>query len=98
MSWFFGSKAPQPPVIPPDFIPPPGGSSSGGDDPPRKGLGGTGESSYRFDSAALERAAQAARDLEKSSHAKEVRFSLRCCIIIIFTTLTHLSMSQSHTH
>ena len=78
MSWFFGSKIPQQPVFP-DFPPPAGsgggqdgGNDGGGSDPPNKNKGRAAESSYRFDSAALERAAQAARELEKSSHAKEV--------------------------
>jgi len=73
MSWFFGSKAPQPPVIPTDFNPPGGGAPPSGNDPPEKSGSRAAESSYRFDSAALERAAQAARELERSSHAKEVR-------------------------
>lgn len=66
MSWLFGSRKPQEPQFP-QFPIPPASGSGGGDD------GGSAEDkkrameAYRFDSAALERAAQAARDLEKSS-------------------------------
>jgi ATPase family AAA domain-containing protein 3A/B len=71
MSWIFGVNKPQNvpdlsslglPLPPPDD----GGKGSGG-----AGGGGNGSDkstmdSYRFDSAALERAAKAAKDLEKS--------------------------------
>lgn len=65
MSWLFGyNKKP-----PSDFgniagINPPGSGDGGGDDLPkdRKKM-----EAYRFDSVALERAAAAARELEKSS-------------------------------
>ncbi|CAG7830719.1 unnamed protein product, partial [Allacma fusca] len=53
---------------------PPAGSGGGTPEPPPKEpkiTGRTGDSAYRFDSAALERAAQAAKELEKSSHAKD---------------------------
>lgn len=70
MSWLFGygSKPPQPP---PDLlagVPPEGQNAGGSGDPPnltkaeRKAM-----EAYRFDSSALERAAKAAKDLEKSS-------------------------------
>lgn len=72
MSWLFGygSKTPQPPPdlsggLPPDGQAPPG--AGGGGEPPnltkaeKKAM-----EAYRFDSSALERAAQAARELEKS--------------------------------
>lgn len=82
MSWFFGSKPAAPagannPI--PDLTA--GGGGAGG------GVGGDNrnnntqqqpmqqvstQSEYRFDSAALERAAKAAKDLEKSGHAKEL--------------------------
>ena len=70
MSWLFGmDKGQNPPVIPDIQLAtaPPGG---GGDDNNKGGSGqgrdGSKMEAYRFDSAALERAAQAARDLEKS--------------------------------
>jgi len=50
-----------------------GGPGGGGEPPNKDKKAGGIESSYRFDSSALERAAAAAKDLEKSSHAKEVR-------------------------
>lgn len=69
MSWLFGlRKDPGPPFVPP--------ADNGGDDgsgqpqnqQPRGNAGGSKASeAYRFDSSALERAAQAAKDLEKSS-------------------------------
>ncbi|VVD02804.1 unnamed protein product [Leptidea sinapis] len=67
MSWLFGySRPPQPPSdIPPDGgaeVPPPANLTKA----EKKAM-----EAYRFDSGALERAAQAARELEKSKHAKE---------------------------
>lgn len=70
MSWLFGysSKPPQPPPS---------------DDPPADGVGVAAPSTnlskserkameaYRFDSSALERAASAAKELERSRHAKD---------------------------
>jgi ATPase family AAA domain-containing protein 3A/B len=77
MSWLFGIKT-SPPVPPP----PPSDSGSGGsggkDDKnnsqqqQQQQQRIQTESQYRFDSAALERAAKAAKDLEKSPHAKEL--------------------------
>ncbi|XP_049843316.1 ATPase family AAA domain-containing protein 3 [Schistocerca gregaria] len=68
MSWLFGSRGqqPPPPMEPPQ--PPPGISTGGGDDDKARK---SQMEAYRFDSSALERAAQAARELEKSRHAKE---------------------------
>lgn len=56
-----------PPSVP---LPPSGGDGKDGSDP-TKPLTKSEMESYRFDSAALERAAQAARELEKSRNAKE---------------------------
>lgn len=73
MSWLFGYRNSQPPQNFSQLIPPPtaGGSGDG------SGGSGGGESvpkitksqmeAYRFDSGALERAAAAAKDLERSS-------------------------------
>lgn len=63
MSWLFGmgGRGQGPPSVP---LPPSDGKD--GSDPP-KPLTKSEMESYRFDSAALERAAQAARELEKSS-------------------------------
>ena len=72
MSWIFGmGKDQKIPEIPPPIFPPPG---DGGDDKGGKpGGSNQGQNSkmdaYRFDSAALERAAKAAKDLEKSSES-----------------------------
>ncbi|XP_023278297.1 ATPase family AAA domain-containing protein 3-B-like [Seriola lalandi dorsalis] len=69
MSWLFGLNKGQPeapsglPVQPPPPPPPAGGSSGGGDKPKDKWS--------NFDPTGLERAAQAAKDLDKSRHAKE---------------------------
>jgi hypothetical protein len=79
MSWIFGVK-PNPPtpsdILGVDINPPQqaggGGSGDGGKDPPKDSNKRGIETNYRFDSAALERAAAAAKELEKSKHAKEV--------------------------
>ncbi|XP_071545563.1 ATPase family AAA domain-containing protein 3 [Panulirus ornatus] len=73
MSWLFGTN--QRPQDFSQFIPPPGvvggeGADGSGDSGDGKGKNGSMEA-YRFDSAALERAAKAAKDLEKSAFAKE---------------------------
>ncbi|KAJ8320477.1 hypothetical protein KUTeg_002064 [Tegillarca granosa] len=69
MSWLWGSRG-QPP--PPGFgfptVPPPGGDDGKGG---KDGGGKSAMDTYRFDSAALERAAKAAKELEQSKHAKE---------------------------
>ena len=72
MSWLFGlNKGQNVPDVPPQFpgLPPPptppGDSGSGKDKD--QGQSGTSKmEAYRFDSAALERAAKAAKELEKS--------------------------------
>ncbi|XP_029287139.1 ATPase family AAA domain containing 3 [Cottoperca gobio] len=69
MSWLFGLNKGQPemppglPVQPPPPPPPAGGSSGGGDKPKDKWS--------NFDPTGLERAANAAKELDKSRHAKE---------------------------
>ncbi|KAK9888751.1 hypothetical protein WA026_000977 [Henosepilachna vigintioctopunctata] len=72
MSWIFGygKKNDQGPGFPPS----PGDGSAGAPPPPDMGLSKAEKKAmeaYRFDSSALERAAQAARELEQSRHAKE---------------------------
>ncbi|XP_061639620.1 ATPase family AAA domain containing 3 [Phyllopteryx taeniolatus] len=68
MSWLFGLNKGQPepppglPVQPPQ--PPPSGGSSGGGDKPK-------DKWSNFDPTGLERAAQAAKELDKSRNAKE---------------------------
>ncbi|XP_072238270.1 ATPase family AAA domain containing 3 [Leuresthes tenuis] len=68
MSWLFGLNKGQPepppglPAQPPP--PPPAGGSSGGGDKPK-------DKWSNFDPTGLERAAQAAKELDKSRHAKE---------------------------
>ncbi|XP_034541980.1 ATPase family AAA domain containing 3 [Notolabrus celidotus] len=69
MSWLFGLNKGQPevppglPAQPPPPPPPAGGSSGGGDKPKDKWS--------NFDPTGLERAAHAAKELDKSRHAKE---------------------------
>ncbi|XP_011136606.1 ATPase family AAA domain-containing protein 3A homolog isoform X1 [Harpegnathos saltator] len=77
MSWLFGYRNSQPPSDFSQYVQPPpaaGGSGGGGDDggggPPKK-LTKSQMEAYMFDSAALERAANAAKELERSRHAKE---------------------------
>lgn len=66
MSWLFGMNKNQGGgQLPPGFPPPPGsGGDSGGKD--GKTADKTRSDAYSFDSAALERAAQAAKTLERS--------------------------------
>ncbi|XP_046370572.2 ATPase family AAA domain-containing protein 3-like [Haliotis rufescens] len=75
MSWLFGINTGQgnPPQYPAPPPPPPPGSDDKGSGS-KGGDGGKGLSkmdAYRFDSAALERAAKAAKDLETSKFSKE---------------------------
>lgn len=79
MSWLFGLKTPQTAPPPPSDVG--GGSipSGGGDDKnnnnnnqQKTAQQQATESMYRFDSAPLERAAKAAKELEKSPHAREL--------------------------
>ena len=75
MSWLFGMNKGQDAQNP--YLPPPPNSVTGGDDGGSKDdHDGSSKSTegrdskmeaYRFDSGALERAAKAAKDLEKSS-------------------------------
>uniref|UniRef100_A0AAR2KEP5 AAA+ ATPase domain-containing protein n=1 Tax=Pygocentrus nattereri TaxID=42514 RepID=A0AAR2KEP5_PYGNA len=69
MSWLFGLNRgqPEPPPdlpVPPPPPPPPGGSGGSGGDKPK-------DKWSNFDPTGLERAAHAARELDKSRHAKE---------------------------
>uniref|UniRef100_A0A8C5DQ00 AAA+ ATPase domain-containing protein n=1 Tax=Gouania willdenowi TaxID=441366 RepID=A0A8C5DQ00_GOUWI len=66
MSWLFGLNRgqPEPPPGLPEPPPPPAGGSSGGGDKPK-------DKWSNFDPTGLERAAQAAKELDKSRHAKE---------------------------
>ncbi|KAI5633143.1 ATPase family associated with various cellular activities (AAA) domain-containing protein [Phthorimaea operculella] len=73
MSWLFGysTKPPQPPN---DGLPTEGGGAPGGSASAPVNLTSAEKKAmeaYRFDSSALERAAAAARELERSRHAKE---------------------------
>ncbi|XP_051979868.1 ATPase family AAA domain-containing protein 3-like [Xyrauchen texanus] len=69
MSWLFGLNkgqggAPPEGPVPPAPPPPPAGSGSGSGDKPK-------DKWSNFDPTGLERAAQAAKDLDRSRHAKE---------------------------
>ena len=71
MSWLFGlnknQAVPQIPILP-DGLPAAGQPGSGGVSPPQQGQPNkTKMDAYTFDSAALERAAKAAKELESSS-------------------------------
>ncbi|KAL4221828.1 ATPase AAA domain-containing protein 3-A [Mactra antiquata] len=72
MSWLFGmNKGQGGAQLPPGFPPPPGAGGPGGGGDGSKPPDKSRSDAYSFDSAALERAAQAAKTLEKSSHAKD---------------------------
>ncbi|XP_014667844.1 PREDICTED: ATPase family AAA domain-containing protein 3-B-like isoform X1 [Priapulus caudatus] len=72
MSWLFGMNKGQPPPEMPQFPqfpqPPP---SDGGKDGDQAAADAKKMEAYRFDSAALERAAKAAKELEGSKYAKD---------------------------
>lgn len=71
MGWLFGRGGQQQPDLSQYGIPPPpaaGGAGSGNpDDPNLTKAEKKAMEAYRFDSSALERAAQAAKELEQSS-------------------------------
>lgn len=78
MSWLFGYSA-KPPQPPSDDTPADNGGAAASTAAPvtlskseRKAM-----EAYRFDSSALERAAQAARELEKSSKLLSLSITLR---------------------
>ncbi|GJQ69912.1 putative ATPase family AAA domain-containing protein [Trypoxylus dichotomus] len=77
MSWIFGYRGNQqetPDLSQFGIQPPPAAGGAGGAPPDDSKLTKAEKramEAYRFDSSALERAAQAARELEKSKHAKE---------------------------
>lgn len=83
MSWLFGYRNNQPQIQDlSQFAQVPGGGDAGGggdSQPPR--LNKTQMDAYRFDSSALERAANAAKDLERSGNL--LFFSNQHNIIII---------------
>ncbi|XP_014783149.1 ATPase family AAA domain-containing protein 3-B [Octopus bimaculoides] len=74
MSWLFGIKKdqhiPEAPQFPLPMPPSSGGSGGKGNDDSASSLNSKMEA-YRFDSAALERAAKAAKDLESSKFSRE---------------------------
>ncbi|KAL3861831.1 hypothetical protein ACJMK2_007845 [Sinanodonta woodiana] len=70
MSWIFGiNKGAEGIQLPP--MPPPSGGDDGGKDKDAGSTSGGKMSPYQFDSAALERAAKAAKELENSKYARE---------------------------
>ncbi|XP_012270642.1 ATPase family AAA domain-containing protein 3A homolog [Orussus abietinus] len=74
MSWLFGYRGAQPPQDFSHLVPPPasGGAGDSGDgSSPRTPLTASQMEAYRFDSRALERAANAAKELERSPHARD---------------------------
>ncbi|XP_014474470.1 PREDICTED: ATPase family AAA domain-containing protein 3 [Dinoponera quadriceps] len=75
MSWLFGYRNSQVPSDFSQFVPPTGSGSGDGDDggggSPPKRMTKSQMDAYMFDSGALERAAGAAKELERSRYAKE---------------------------
>ncbi|XP_035742306.1 ATPase family AAA domain-containing protein 3A homolog [Vespa mandarinia] len=70
MAWVFGYRDTKKPQDFSQFIEPPAsGKDGGGDGSSSKNFMKSQMEAYRFDSSALERAAAAAKELEKSSHA-----------------------------
>ncbi len=102
MSWLFGYKKPVsdlPPQVPGgtgDGLPPSGGS---GNDKPSVGntdpkAYASRESVYKFDSTALERAAQAAKDLERSRKLYELKLILTRYLSFQRMLVKHLMLSE----
>lgn len=80
MSWLFGmnkGQAGNPPQFPLPPFPPDGDDKGGKDDKSKM-------EAYRFDSAALERAAKAAKDLESTSKKKK----RKCILLPLYMILT----------
>ena len=74
MSWLFGYKKPSIPEIPEQNVPSFGDGAPPGNEPPSTGKPLAGrESIYKFDSTALERAAKAAKELERSGKSLMIR-------------------------
>lgn len=71
MSWLFGYRNTQNPQDFSQFVQPPASGMDGGGNDPPKNLTKSQMEAYRFDSSALERAAAAAKELERSSHAAQ---------------------------
>ncbi|KAK2551173.1 ATPase family AAA domain-containing protein 3 [Acropora cervicornis] len=74
MSWLFGVNKPPPPGEGPPLIPEPPGGGDGSSDGGGKAETSEGKPApvwRSFDPSGLERAAKAARELEKSDHSKE---------------------------
>lgn len=74
MSWIFGVKPPSPPSSGDEIR---DQENFGGEKPPQKPPSDGAKMAYSFDSTALERAAKAAKELEKSS--KKSKKNLRKC-------------------
>ena len=72
MSWLFGIKSTTPPPLPPPVDNGDDSNNKNNNNINQQNVNRNTESQYRFDSAALERAAKAAKDLEKSVHAKDL--------------------------
>ena len=66
MSWLFGVKKGQPTDVDLSAFQLPTPGAGGGDDQSKDSQGQKTMEAYRFDSAALERAAKAAKELERS--------------------------------
>ena len=103
MSWIFGvgnksqGDVPQFPV-PPSAGPGGDGSGDGSGDGGKKGGGGgifgKQMDAYRFDSAALERAAKAAKELERSSKLLDLTQLKVQSEIVLFVVHIHASIVQ----
>lgn len=86
MSWLLGSRfnqQQQPQNFSQLINPPPASGGGGDDDGPKDGKNQRSSMEYRFDSSALERAAAAAKELEKSGKILSVQFSYISTLIIL---------------
>lgn len=99
MSWLFGLNKGQPNQ--PDFsqlgLPsPPGDGGSDDKGGSKKDSQGQSSDAYRFDSAALERAAKAAKDLEKSRRFYTTNISLLRVLSDFARTSDARHLSRGH--
>lgn len=90
MSWLFGYKKPVIPEIPLAGDGGSGGDGAGPSGNDSKGPGGR-ESVYKFDSTALERAAKAAKDLERSRKTRQIFIEVEVISLIFQRTPIKLS-------
>ena len=98
MSWLFGLRKDPNSMVP--AVPDDNNSNNGqsGQQQPSQNEKSRPSEAYRFDSSALERAAQAAKDLEKSSKTSILKYMSKIISVITFfsqsSPVKHLSLPK----